>query len=99
MMLEVKMYLGLNLPHGGVVYEAEFREFLRDIVDVRFDGYTITKTEGKWKGESEDSYVLTFICSEFEYPTVVTIAKMYKGIFNQDSVLMTRTELLGSIFV
>lgn len=99
MMLEVKMYLGLNLPNGGVVYEAEFREFLRDIVDVRFDGYTITKTEGKWRGESEDSYVLTFICGEFEYPAVVTTAKLYKSTFSQESVLVTRTELLGSVFV
>lgn len=97
--LEVKMYLGLNIPDSSVVYESEFREFLTDIVDPRFDGYNIQKCEGKWKGETEDCYVLTFIVDEFEYPSVITIAKLYKGMFGQDSVLVTRKQLDGAVFV
>ncbi len=100
LLMEVKMYLGLSLPAGGQVYEAEFREWLRDVVDKVFDGYTITEAEGKWKGDSENSYVLTFITSTLEeYKQVIACANSYKSTFAQDSVLVTRHSLEGSVFV
>ncbi len=100
LLLEVKMYLGLNIPDGRKVYEADFREFLQTVVDLRFDGYNITKGEGKWKGESEDCYVLTFIIRGIEeYRDIIYCATQYKREFEQDSVLVTRTELLGVAFV
>ncbi len=100
LLMEVKMYLGLALPAGGQVYEAEFREWLRDVVDAVFDGYTITEAEGKWKGESENSYILTFITSTLvEYKQIIAIANSYKSTFSQDSVLVTRHTLEGVTFV
>lgn len=100
LMLEVKMYCGLDLPTGGVVYEAEFREWLKDVVDVRFAGYNLAKTERRWHGESEDCYVLTFITFTIDdYRDVVYCAEQYKNEFSQDSVVVTRHTLEGAVFV
>ena len=99
MQLEVRVYLGMTTPDGGFVYDCEFREFLKEIVDARFEGYTIYRVDGVWKGDEEDSRILEFIIDQFELPKIMEIAKTYKNRFRQEAVLVTRKELLGVQFV
>lgn len=77
------IYLGRNIPTGQYVNDALFDYFL-DKVDAVVDGYTLTAADGMWKGEPEDTIIMTVATND--YDTALCIAQTYKEMFNQESV-------------
>lgn len=72
------------------------REKLENLLNEYFDGYTIYKTRGYWKGESKDSIVI-----EIEELTgknvdtgekISTVARKIRKLLNQEAVLIQHIE-------
>lgn len=78
-----QLFLGRNIPDGGYVDEYDITKFLH-IVDTIVDGYTIQEAEGVWKGEHEDTLILT-VCTD-DKDQVYDIARTYKEAFKQEAV-------------
>ena len=92
-----ELYLGMSIPGGGLVADADWEKFLSDVVTPLFpDGFTVLDARGQYREASgkiakEPSYVLVFL-----YPrqnrrvsnaSVETIRSEYKKRFSQESVL------------
>jgi len=78
-----QLFMGRNVPGGGYVDDFKFNKFLH-IVDTIVDGYTVQNVQGVWKGEHENTKLMT-ICTD-DVEAVYEIARTYKNAFNQDSV-------------
>ena len=76
-----QLYLGRNIPTGGYVTDQRFDRFTARLL---FDGFTITNAVGYWKGEKEDTKVLT-VCTD-DYQLVLDTAALYKAMFEQEAV-------------
>jgi hypothetical protein len=76
-----QLFLGRNIPAGGYVTDEMFDQFLYRVL---FDGFTITDAVGYWKGEKEETKVLT-VCTD-DYAQVLLTAELYKGMFHQEAV-------------
>lgn len=73
-----------------------------DIAD-HFGGYTVTKHLGGYKHESgeyvrENSASYEIVAKDSDRKLIVAIAEDLKEIFNQESVLLTETEI-NAVFV
>jgi len=98
-MVRDTLYFGRNRPHGGTVREAEWRQFLNEVITPRFpDGLTVVKATGQWRNasgqiEREASQVVTLIHAGD--PTaqhkVSEITAEYRQRFDQEAVLRERT--------
>ncbi|AGF91125.1 hypothetical protein S-CBP2_0004 [Synechococcus phage S-CBP2] len=88
-----QLFLGRNIPTGGVVTDDQFDTFLQH---VPFDGFTITDAVGYWKGEPEATKVLT-VCTDVDDARVMQTAELYKGMFQQEAVAIQ--ELPAMAFV
>lgn len=78
-----QLFFGRNVPGGGYVTDDGFSKFLR-IVDTLVDGYTVIDADGVWKGEHEDTKVMTINTDDVD--AVYDIARTYKFAFSQESV-------------
>jgi hypothetical protein len=76
-----QLFLGRNIPDGGYVTRGQFATFLQH---VPFDGFTVQDAIGYWRGDKEDTKVLT-ICTD-DYAKVLETAALYKGMFRQEAV-------------
>ena len=93
------LYFGRNRPSGGVVTDAEWQQFLAEIVTPRFpDGLTIVEATGQWRGKSgaieqERSEIVTLLHKgdESAKAAVVAITAEYTRRFHQEAVLRERT--------
>ena len=98
-----ELYLGLSIPSGGSVSEAQWEDFLTGIVTPRFpEGFTVIEARGQFRqrdGEvaKEPTKILVFL-----YPPqrrtssgrkIEEIRRAYLRRFNQESVL--RVDLSG----
>lgn len=92
-----QLFLGRNIPTGDVVTEQQLGDFLRFVVQPRFDGFTIQEALGFWKGTAEETAILTICCEEYDLPKVAEIAQLYKETFTQDAVGMQ--QLPAMVFV
>ena len=82
-----QLYLGRNIPDTtDTVTEEQISDFLRFVVTPRFDGFTVQEALGYWKGQPEQTVLLTICCESYDQPKVAEIAQLYKQQFNQDSV-------------
>jgi hypothetical protein len=81
-----QLFLGRNIPTGGVVTDKELQEFITDTLDSTFDGYSLQAVDGVWKGKHEDTVLASFCTDDKE--AVMRVARTYKKRFNQDSVAM-----------
>jgi len=82
-----QLFLGRNIPDTtDAVTEQQVSDFLRDVVQPRFDGFTVQQAIGYWKGQPEQTVILTICCESFDQPKVAEIAQLYKAQFQQDSV-------------
>lgn len=63
-------------------------QFVFDIIDPLFDGYTIQTAKGVWQGQSETTMILSVCCSDSRWTRelIQDIAEAYKTRFHQDSV-------------
>jgi hypothetical protein len=78
-----QLFFGRNIPSGGTVTDSDFTKFLYYCNTV-VDGYTVQDVSGVWKGEKEDTKLMT-ICTD-NREGVYEIARAYRDAFNQDSV-------------
>jgi hypothetical protein len=93
------VYFGRNRPSGGSVSDAEWQEFLNQVVTPRFPaGLTVVEATGQWKGpsgvvEQERSEIVTLLHGgdETARRSVEEIATEYKRRFRQEAVLRERT--------
>jgi Protein of unknown function (DUF3574) len=97
-MVRDTLYFGRNRPSGGPVREAEWRQFLNEIITPRFpDGLTVVKATGQWRTtngriEREASEVVTVLHAGD--PTargrISEIIAEYRQRFDQEAVLRER---------
>jgi len=93
------LYFGRNRPDGGTVSDAQWRNFLDDVVTPRFpEGLTVVHATGQWRGasgavEQEASEVVTLLHpgDAAARGKVGEIAAEYKRRFRQEAVLRERT--------
>ncbi len=92
------VYFGRNRPGGGTVGDAEWQDFLDQVVTPRFPaGLTVVEATGQWKGrsgavEQERSKIVTLLHDgdEAARRAVAEIAAEYKRRFQQEAVLRER---------
>ena len=77
-----QMYFGRNTPDGYVT-DAAWESF-RDVLSMTFMSYTIQDVEGAWKGESEDTKLVT-VTTKYR-DKVNDVCQAYVNLFNQDAV-------------
>ena len=78
-----QMYFGRNTPTGEYVTD-ELWEGFREVLGMTFTGYTIQDVEGAWKGESEDTKLVT-VTTKYRNK-INDVCKAYVNTFNQDAV-------------
>lgn len=76
------MYFGRNTPNGYVTDKAW--DSFREVLGMTFNSYTVQDVEGAWKGESEDTKLVTVTTKYKE--KVNDVCRAYVDIFNQDAV-------------
>ena len=79
-----QMFMGRDIPSGGYVSNQEWDNFCRSCIDTRFDGYTISDVQGRWKGKDEDTKCVT-ISTEYR-DLIDQVATLFRDTFKQDSV-------------
>ena len=100
---EYKIFCGMSTKDGDVT-EADWRRFCDEHVTTAFpDGYTSLQAIGYWKGsatttERENSRVLLIIAPADAKDKVLSIAKKYRELFNQEAVLVV-TSTGEAVFV
>lgn len=95
-MTQVDLYFGRNIPTGGEVSDAQWRQFLDEVVTPRFpDGLSVLDVYGQWKSTRtgtiarERSKRLSVIVPDAAASAaqVEAIKAAYKQRFRQESVL------------
>ena len=100
---EYKIFCGMSSKNGEIT-EADWRRFCDEHVTTAFpDGYTSMEAIGHWKGsgnmtERENSRVLLIVAPADAKDKVMTIAKKYREMFEQEAVLVL-TSTGEAIFV
>lgn len=90
--------MGLEIPRGGTVTDADWGKFMDEVVTPRFpDGLTVLRAEGQWRGtdgkvvkEPSRVIVLNHAGDPRSEQAVVEIANAYKARFEQEAVLRVR---------
>ena len=77
-----QMYFGRNTPDGYVTNEAW--DSFREVLSMTFMSYTIQDVEGAWKGETEDTKLVT-VTTKYR-DKVNDVCQAYVNLFNQDAV-------------
>jgi hypothetical protein len=98
------LYFGRNRPAGGEVSDAEWDQFLAQVVTPRFpDGLTIVHATGQWRGasgavERERAEVVTLLHAggSDQRRLVDEISGEYKQRFGQEAVLRERTRVCAT---
>jgi len=101
-MITAQLFFGGNIPDAGSISNAMFSSFVDDVIVPRFDGFTITKGKGYWKGESETVYILTIILTEVadeDLNKIEEIGKIYKKQFRQEAVFTNIVNSLPQLIV
>jgi len=100
---EYKIFCGMSYKDGEVT-ETDWRRFCDEHVTTAFpDGYTSMEAIGCWKGsatttERENSRILLIVAPTDAKDKMLSIAKKYREIFNQEAVLVV-TSAGEAIFV
>jgi hypothetical protein len=98
-MVRDMLYFGRNRPDCGKVSQAEWDQFLNEVVTPRFPGgLTVARAVGQWRGasgkvEREVSEVVTVLHTgeARAREKIVQIAAAYKQRFGQEAVLRERS--------
>jgi len=77
--------------------EERFKQYLIEhICNNFFIGYTLIKTDGLWKGQTEKSYLIKIISSDRK--KVIKLKKKLQKELKQDSILVTQHDLKNADF-
>jgi hypothetical protein len=93
------LYFGRNRPGGGTVADADWKNFLNQVLTPRFPaGLTVMDATGQWRGESgvveqEQAHVVTVYHGgeAASRRAIRDVALEYKRRFGQEAVLRERT--------
>jgi Protein of unknown function (DUF3574) len=95
--LRAELYFGLSIPIGGVITDAQWRNFLDTSVTPRFpDGFTVVEAQGRYRGDdhiihSEPTRMLIILYPAAEKANanqrIEQLCKEYIVRFHQESVL------------
>ena len=92
---EYKIFCGMS-HDTGTVSEAEWNRFCAAYVTVEFpDGFTTLDATGYWKSDDapatmrEDSRIIVILAPSDAKEKVLRIARLYRRLFHQRSVLVT----------
>ena len=97
-MITLQLYLGRNIPDTtDTVTEEQISDFLRFVVTPRFEGFTVQEALGYWKGQPEQTVLLTICCKSYDQPKVAEIAQLYKQQFSQDSVAIQQLPAMSFV--
>jgi len=85
------LYFGTARPDGTSVTDAEWRQFVREVIEPHVPGFTQWAAQGEWKGKSEATHVVQIVHSAREQPPIAQMIAEYKQRFAQESVLHVRS--------
>jgi len=95
MMNTYQMYLGLTRPDNEIITTEQFNAYTKEVLDTLFDGYTISDAVGNWKGEREQTKIVS-VCTEYK-DLVNKAANLYKTFFEQDAVAISTLPALEMV--
>lgn len=78
-----QLFFGRNIPSGGYVNDDNWNSF-QTIISETFDGFTVWDCIGYYKGEKENTKVVSI--STDDYESIVNVCNQYKQIFSQECV-------------
>ena len=84
-----QLYFGRNMPNGEYVNQISWDSF-KDVLNFAFNSYTVQDCEGVWKGELEDTKLVTVTTSHED--KVTDVCQAYTDFFNQDAVGLRVTD-------
>lgn len=87
------LYFGTNKVHGGVVRDAEWQQFLHDVVTPRFPGFTHWKAHGEWMNEAEETHVLVIVHPRGHEAAIREIIAEGRRRLDQQEVLLVRADV------
>ena len=96
--------LGRNIPDAGTVTEQMWQEFLRETVCLFMDCCTITDGIGIWKGEVEQTKIISVTVDERSIASVAILDNLkavgdaWKTQFRQECVMLTTTQVADLVF-
>ena len=85
------LYFGTARPDGTSVTDAEWQEFVHEVIEPRVPGFTQWNAQGEWRGKSEATHVVQIIHPTREQPPIAQMIAEYKQRFAQESVLHVRS--------
>jgi hypothetical protein len=94
-----QLFLGRNIPDTtATVTDDQISDFIRFVVQPRFDGFTVQDAIGYWKGQQEQTTVLTIFCENSkDVERMHEIAQLYKAQFKQDSVAIQQLPAMSFV--
>lgn len=96
--------LGRNIPDAGTVTEQMWQSFLKDTVCVLMPCCTITDGIGIWKGEIEQTKIISVTVDERSLGAVAMLDNLravgdeWKRQFRQECVMLTTSQVAEVVF-
>ena len=87
------LYFGTNKQHGGVVTDAEWQQFLTEVVNPRFPGYTHWKAQGVWMNQSEETHILLIVHPQGQENAILEIIAEGKRRLDQQEIYQVREDV------
>jgi hypothetical protein len=101
-----RLFLGRDVPGGGMVSDADWAVFLEEFVTPRFpQGLTIWRADGQWLDEEGRTVQEPVLIVEVLHPpgpehdrAMAEIADEYRRRFRQEAVLRVTTDAHSRLF-
>ena len=87
------LYFGMKKAHGGVVSDAEWEQFLREVVTPRFPGFTHWKAQGEWMNQGEETRVLVIVHGLGDERAIRDIVAEGERRLDQQEVFQVRSDV------
>ena len=87
------LYVGTAKQHGGTVSDADWDQFLHDVVSPAFPGYTHWKAHGVWMNHSEDTFVLVIVHDQGHEAAIQAIIDQGKIRLDQQEIFQVREDI------
>ncbi|HKB79890.1 MAG TPA: DUF3574 domain-containing protein [Thermoanaerobaculia bacterium] len=87
------LYFGTAKPDGSSVSEAQWRQFVTEVVTPRFPGFTQWNAVGDWKGTEEAAHVVVIVHEPGREREIQEIIEAYERRFDQEAVFQVREDV------
>ncbi len=93
------LYLGTSREHGGVVDDAQWQPFEKDVLLAKFpDGFTVLRGDGHWRDKTARDFDEPVRILVIDHPddaiseaSVQAVITDYRRRFDQEAVLRERS--------